>query len=283
MHEKLEKEALWQFGGYGFLIAVTMVMMFPIYWVVVASTLPQSAIFAGGAGELPRLIPGSNFLANAEALAARPEVDFYRSMLNSLVIAVVYTGLALLFCSMGGFALAKYDFKYKRALFMGILGTLLLPTNLLVIPLFLLVSNMGLSNSYWAVILPWAAYPLGIFFMKQAMQSIPDSLLEAARMDGASEFQLYYRVVLPSMKSSLAALAVILFLFQWNLFLWPLVVLREGKYTIPVAISKIMSNDMIAYDQLMVASAMAIVPMFVVFILLQRHFVNGILGGAVKE
>lgn len=282
MHDNFKREALWQFGGYGFLIILTMLMMVPIYWLVIAASVPQSAIFAG-AGELPRLIPGTHFLENAQTLADRTDVDFFGSVVNSILIAVVYTVLALLFCSMGGFAFAKYDFKFKEPLFLGILATLVFPLNLIVIPLFLLVSQIGLANSFWAVILPWAASPIGMFFMRQSMQSIPDSLLEAGRMDGASEFQLFYRVALPTMKSSLAALGVILFLFQWNLFLWPLVVLGKDKHTIPVAISKVSNQEQIAYDQLMLASAVAIIPMFLVFLVLQRHFVKGILAGAVKE
>src|SRR6056297_1737289 len=109
MHDNFKREALWQFGGYGFLILLTMVMMIPIYWLVVAASLPQSAIFSGGS--LPRLIPGTHFLENAQALAARNDVDFFGSILNSIIIAGVYTLLALLFCSMGGFAFAKYDFR----------------------------------------------------------------------------------------------------------------------------------------------------------------------------
>lgn len=281
MHEKAKSEALWKFGGYGLLIITTMFILVPIYWLVMASTLPQTAILSTS-GTFP-LVPGDHFLENARALAARENVGYYRSVLNSILIAGVFTILALIFCSMSGFAFAKYDFKFKEPLFIGILGTLIIPINLLVIPLFLLVSNLNMSNTFAAVILPWAAYPVGIFFMRQSMQSVPDSLLEAARMDGASEFQLYYRVALPTMRSSLAALAVILFLFQWNLFLWPLVVLQEEKYTIPVAITNIMSQQIPAYDQLMVASVIAIVPMLIVFMALQRHFINGILAGAVKE
>lgn len=281
MHDEIRSEALWKFGGYGVLIVATMFILIPIYWLVISSTLPQAKIL--GTEGFPQLLPGSSFMENAEALADRRNVDFYRSVINSTIIAVVYTILSLIICSMSGFAFAKYDFKFKEPLFLAILATLIIPINLLVIPLFLLVANINLSNTFAAVILPWAAYPIGIFFMRQTMQSVPDSLLEAARMDGASEFQLYYRVALPTVKSGMAALAVILFLFQWNLFLWPLVVLQEDKFTIPVAISKIMSQQIPAYSQLMVAAVIAIVPMLLVFIALQRHFVRGILAGAVKE
>ncbi|WP_121743150.1 carbohydrate ABC transporter permease [Natronorubrum halophilum] len=282
MHEKDLNEALWKFGGYGFVIGAVLFVMIPIYWLLIASTLPQTEIL-GNTGSFPRLLPGSHFFDNAQALAERQTVNYYQSVLNSIIVASLYTVLSLILCSMSGFAFAKYDFRFKELIFLAILGTLIIPINLLVIPLFLLVSNMGISNSFAAIILPWAAYPVGIFFMRQTMQSIPDSLLEAARMDGATEFQLYYRVALPAVKSGMAALAVILFLFQWNLFLWPLVVLQEDKFTIPVALTKIMSQQTPAYDQLMVAALIAIVPMLIVFIALQRHFVNGILAGAVKE
>lgn len=282
MHNKIKAEALWKFGGYGFLIVATMFVLVPIYWLLISSTLPETAILST-AGGFPQLLPGTQFLDNAQALAARQNVDYYVSVLNSIIIASVYTVLSLIICSMSGFAFAKYDFRFKEPFFLAILSTLIIPINLLVIPLFLLVSNLNMSNTFAAIILPWAAYPVGIFFMRQTMQSIPDSLLEAARMDGASEFQLYYRVALPTMKSGMAALAVILFLFQWNLFLWPLVVLQKNKFTVPVAISKIMSQQQPAFGQLMVAAVIAIVPMLLVFIALQRHFVRGILAGAVKE
>lgn len=282
MHDKLRAEALWKFGGYGFLVAATLFVVVPLYWLLIASTLSESAILSI-AGGFPRLLPGGHFVDNLRALVARGDVNYLGSVLNSVLIAAVYTVLSLVICSMTGFAFAKYDFRFQNAFFLTILATLIIPINLLVIPLFLLVSKLNLSNTFAAIILPWAAYPVGIFFMRQTMQSIPDSLLEAARMDGASEFQLYYRIALPMMKSGLAALAVILFLFQWNMFLWPLVVLRQEKFTIPVALSKIMSQQQPAFAQLMVAAMIAIVPMLIVFLALQRHFVRGILAGAVKE
>ncbi|MDS0260288.1 carbohydrate ABC transporter permease [Haloarcula sp. S1CR25-12] len=274
-------EAGWRFLGYSFVLLVTLLMIVPIYWIVVASTLPEQAFLSAGTDV--RLLPGSNFLANLDALQARESVDFVQSIWNSVFIAVVYTLLSLVLCSMGGFAFAKYEFKFKEPIFYSILATLTLPIQLLVIPLFLLVSQMGLSNSYWAIILPWAANPLGIFLMRQNMKQIPDALLESARIDGATEFQLYYRIALPTMKSSLAALAIVLFLFQWNLFLFPLVVLEQGKYTIPVAINELIGAQRVYYDQIMVAAALSIIPLFLVFLFLQRHFVSGILAGSVKE
>ncbi|EMA11250.1 carbohydrate ABC transporter permease [Haloarcula marismortui] len=281
MRKQTREEATWRFLGYTFVLLVTLLMMVPIYWIIVASTLPEQAFLSAGTDI--QLLPGANFLANLEALQARESVDFIQSIWNSVFIAVVYTVLSLVLCSMGGFAFAKYEFRFKEPIFYSILATLTLPIQLLVIPLFLLISQMGLTNSYWAIILPWAANPLGIFLMRQNMKQIPDALLESARIDGATEFQLYYRIALPTMKSSLAALAIVLFLFQWNLFLFPLVVLEQGKYTIPVAINELVGAQRVYYDQIMVAAALSIIPLFIVFLFLQRHFVSGILAGSVKE
>jgi lactose/L-arabinose transport system permease protein len=284
------REFGWQLVTYAFLLAAVLVTVVPLYWIVVASTLEEQAFLAAASD--PRMVPGSveQFLANFEALQQRVAVEFLGYDLgflgaigNSVLVATVYTALSLLLCSMGGFAFAKYEFKYKEPIFYAILATLVLPIQLLVIPLFLLMSRIGLTNTYWAIILPWAANPLGIFLMRQNMGSIPDALLESARMDGATEFQVFYRVVLPTMKSSLAALAIVLFLFQWNLFLFPLVILNQDKYTIPVAISDLVGAQRVYYDQIMVAAGLSIVPIFLLFLFLQKYFVSGILAGSVKE
>ncbi|WP_254546007.1 carbohydrate ABC transporter permease [Halomarina pelagica] len=281
MREDDRREGVWRFLTYTVLLAAVVVTLVPLYWIVVAATLPERAFLAAGSD--PRLLPGGHFLENLRALQARENVDFLGSIRNSVFVAVTYTLLSLVLCSMGGFAFAKYEFRFKEPIFYAILATLILPIQLLVIPLFLLVSRIGLTNSFWAIILPWAANPLGIFLMRQNMRSIPDALLESARIDGATEFQLYYRIALPTMKSSLAALAIVLFLFQWNLFLFPLVILDTGKYTIPVAINQLVGAQRVYYDQIMVAAALSIVPIFLLFLFLQKQFVSGILAGSIKE
>lgn len=285
-----QRELAWKVVTYAFLLVAVLVTVVPLYWIVVAATLEEQAFLAAASD--PRLVPGSiaQFVENFAALQARSgteflgyEFGFLAAIGNSVLVAAVYTGLSLVLCSMGGFAFAKYEFKYKEPIFYTILATLVLPIQLLVIPLFLLMSRIGLTNTYWAIILPWAANPLGIFLMRQNMQSIPDALLESARMDGATEFQVFYRVALPTMKSSLAALAIVLFLFQWNLFLFPLVILSQDKYTIPVAISDLVGAQRVYYDQIMVAAGLSIVPIFLLFLFLQKYFVSGILAGSVKE
>lgn len=278
MRRETKKEALWQFGSYIFLLTVTALVLIPIYWMVVAATIPQSEFFTWP----PRLIPGFHYLENFAAL--QENVDFVRSIGNSLLIAVSYTILSLVLCSMAGFAFAKYEFKFKEPLFYFILATLVLPIQLLIIPLFLLMTQLGWTNSYLAVILPWAANPLGIFLMRQNMKAIPDALLESARMDGATEFQLYYKIALPTMLPSLAALAIILFLNQWQAFLYPLVILQEEKmFTIPIALAQLVGQQRVYFDQVMVATSLAIIPIFLTFIFLQQYFIKGILSGSVKQ
>jgi lactose/L-arabinose transport system permease protein len=310
MREETRREGVWQFLTYTFILLGTVVTLVPLYWIVVASTLPESEFLSSTD---PRLLPGGSFFSNLESLQARENVQFLGEFAgvggmseyvqlgpvffaydvwnlwtpgaieNSIFIAVAYTLLSLVLCSMAGFAFAKYEFRFKKPIFYAILATLILPIQLLVIPLFLLMSQLDMTNTYWAIILPWAANPLGIFLMRQNMKSIPDALLESARMDGATEFQLYYKIALPTMKSSLAALAIILFLFQWNLFLFPLVILEQSKYTIPVAINQLVGAQRVYYDQIMVAATLSIVPIFVLFLFLQKQFVSGILAGSVKE
>jgi len=289
-----QRDFAWKVVTYAVLLVATLVTVVPLYWIVVASTLDESAFLSTATD--PRLFPGTSFTENFTSLQERVDVallgfqeilgfklGFLGAIGNSILIATVYTLLSILLCSMAGFAFAKYEFKFKEPIFYTILATLVLPIQLLVIPLFLLMSKIGMTNSYWAIILPWAANPLGIFLMRQNMKSIPDALLESARMDGATEFQVFYRVALPTMKSSLAALSIILFLFQWNLFLFPLVILGQDKYTIPVAISDLIGAQRVYYDQIMVAAGLSIIPIFVLFLVLQRHFVSGILAGSVKE
>ncbi|MFC4987701.1 MULTISPECIES: carbohydrate ABC transporter permease [Saliphagus] len=278
MRSDTKKEGLWKFGAYIFLLTITVLVMIPLYWMIVAATIPQSEFFTWP----PRLIPGTQWLANFEAL--QENVNFLRSMGNSVIIAVSYTALSLVLCSMAGFAFAKYEFRFKEPLFYFILATLVLPIQLLIIPLFLLMVQIGWTNSYLAVILPWAANPLGIFLMRQNMKAIPDSLLESARMDGATEFQLYYKIALPTMLPSLAALAIILFLNQWQAFLYPLVILQDPQmYTIPLALADLVGQQRVYFDQIMVATSLAVTPIFIVFLTMQQYFIKGILSGSVKQ
>jgi len=281
MREARRRRAVAQFLTYIFVLTVTLILIAPLYLMLVAATIPQEQLLS----EPVNLLPGTHFLENFRGMQSLvSDLNFLRSVWNSVFIAVVYTVLSLLLCSMAGFAFAKYEFRLKKPLFYFILATLVLPIQILVIPLFLLMAQIGWTDSYLAIILPWAANPIGIFLMRQNMQSIPDALLESARMDGATELQIFYRIALPTMKSSLAALAIILFLFQWDLFLYPLVILdSEALFTIPLALDSFTGVQRVNFSEIMVGSTLAIVPMMLLFLVLQRQFVSGILAGSLKE
>lgn len=267
-----------KFAVYITLLVVLLATFVPFYWMIVGATNFQEAFF-----QLPpRLYPGSAFFANLDALQAR--FPYIKSIWNSVFVASVYTVFSLFLCSLAGFAFAKYDFKYQKALFLFILSTLVLPIQIMIIPMFLLMVSFNLIDTHIALILPFLANPVGIFLMRQSMMSIPDSWLDAARIDGASEFQIFYRIALPSMKPALAALATVLFITQWNMFLYPLVILRsEELFTIPLAISRLTGFQRVYFDQIMVAATLAIIPMMVFFLLLQKYFVKGIVGSSFQR
>lgn len=259
-----------KFAVYLALLVVVAITFVPLYWMVVAATLPQEAFFT----HPPRMLPGTHFLENLRGLESR--FPYLRSVWNSIFVATVYTVISLFLCALAGFAFAKYEFDYREPLFYFILATLVLPVQIMIIPMYLLMAQFNLLDTHIALILPFLANPVGIFLMRQSMQSIPDSWLDAARMDGASEFQIFYRIALPAMKPMLAALAVILFLSQWNAFLYPLVILEsEELFTIPLAIERLTGHQRIYVDQIMTAATIAIVPMIVLFLWLQEHFVRG--------
>lgn len=257
-------------AAYVVVLLVVVATLLPLYWMFVAATLPQEAFFT----HPPRPYPGTAFFENLAALQER--FPFLRSVWNSVFVATVYTLASLLLCSLAGFAFAKYEFPYRDVLFYLVLATLVVPAQILIVPLYLLMVRIGLVDTHLALILPFLANPVGIFLMRQSMSTIPDSWLDAARLHGMSEPQILYRIVLPSMKPMLAALGVILFLFQWNAFLYPLVVLEsEVLFTIPLAIERLTGYHRVYFDQLMTATTISILPMLVLFVWLQDHFVRG--------
>ncbi|MEU6825432.1 carbohydrate ABC transporter permease [Streptomyces atriruber] len=261
----------------GLAIALAAVLI-PFYWLVIASTHSSAEIF----GSPPPLLPGDQLGENLSSL--QETASFGKVVVNSLLIAVIYTVCAGLVCTLAGYAFAKYRFKGRDWLFGVLLLGLVIPNQVTLIPLFKMMADWQWLNSYQAVIMPNLALPFGIFLMRQSMAALPDELLDSGRMDGCGEFRLFLRVVLPPMKPAVAALAIFLFLFQWNDFIWPLIVLRDNaSYTIPVALAALQGVDDTDYGALLTGTAVAAIPMALVFLALQRHFVSGLLAGAVKE
>ncbi|MFE2444710.1 carbohydrate ABC transporter permease [Streptomyces sp. NPDC059426] len=260
-------------------LAITLAaVVIPLYWLIVASTHSSNEIFDSP----PPLLPGGHLPENLDTL--QRTASFGRVVLNSTLIAAIYTLFAGAACTLAGYGFAKYRFKGREALFGLLMLGLVIPLQVTLIPLFKLMAQLEWLNTYQAVIMPNLALPFGIFLMRQSMAALPDELLDSARMDGCGELRLFWKVVLPPMKPALAALAIFLFLYQWNDFIWPLIVLRDSQsFTIPVALAALQGVNETDYGALLTGTAVAAVPMAVVFLVLQRHFVSGLLAGAVKE
>lgn len=203
---------------------------------------------------------------------------------NSVIVAGATVLGTMLFCSMVGYALAKLDFPGKKMLFVLVMITLMVPGVVTFVPLFVLVSKLGLVSSYPALILPFLAAPIGVFLMRQFMQEIPDELIEAARIDGAGELRIFARIVLPLCGPALATLAILTFLGSWNNFLWPLVVAQsQDMYTLPVALSLYSTGlNSTNYGILLAGSVLVITPVLLLFVFLQRYFIRGITTTGIK-
>jgi multiple sugar transport system permease protein len=250
----------------------------PFVWMVLGSLKSQAELLQTP----PTWIPESPTTGNYTRLWDR--LTFPRFFWNSTLIAVLITVANLVFCSMAGYALAKLHFRGKNLFLLLVLGTLLVPSGVLLVPTFVLMSKLGLVDNLGAVILPAMAGPVGVFLMRQFIMQIPDDLLEAGRVDGASEFFLFWRVVMPLSAPALAALAILTFLPAWNGLIWPLIVLTsQDNYTLPVALAIFSRGQYAAdYGLLMAGSVILVIPVVAIFLLLQRHFTESVAMTGIK-
>jgi lactose/L-arabinose transport system permease protein len=255
-----------------------IVMVGPFVWLIVATTHSTNEIFSAP----PALLPGGHFWANLTGLLTTTQFgDAFR---NSVIVSVVYTAFGMLICSAAGYAFAKFTFRGSGLIFGLIIASLTLPGQVTLVPLFKIMVELGWLNSYQALILPNLALPFGIFLMRQTMQSVPDELIQAARIDGAGEFRTFFQIVLPTMRPALAALAIFMFLGEWNDFVYPLIIQRTpDAYTLPVALATLHGVQSTDYGQLLTGTLISIIPVLALFLFLQRHFVAGLLAGSVKQ
>ena len=264
--------------AYTFLIVVCIASVYPFYWMFIGSTLSDSEIFQFP----PKLLPGSEFMDNLTGLAASAPI--WKGLGNSLFISIVFTISTLYLCAIAGYAFAKYEFKGKNVLFFVVLLTMMLPAQVTLIPLFKMVIGLGWQNQPQAVILPALANAFGVFFMRQNMLGIPTEMIEAARIDGASEISIFHKIILPTSLPSLAALGILSFIQQWGNYLWPLIILQERESTtLPVLLSMLVApGQVVQYGQVLAGAVISIVPVLILFLLLQKYFIAGIYGGSVK-
>lgn len=263
---------------YAVLIAGLAMMIIPFVWMVVSSIKPGLELRAVP----PTWWPERFTLGNYRELFTR--LDFPRYFTNSAVVAFLVTVGNLGICSATGYALAKLRFPGRRALFVLVVGNVMVPPVVTFVPSFVLVSKLGLVNTYAGLVLPNVALAINVFLMRQFMLSIPDELLESARIDGAGEWRIFWQIVLPLSRPALATVGILTFLGSWNNFLWPLVVATtEDKYTLPVALALYSTGQHETdYGLLLAGSVVVVVPVLLVFLVLQRHFVRGIATTGLK-
>lgn len=260
------------------LLAAAALVAFPLVWMVSASLMAPGETSQSP----PPLLPAQPTLHNYRTLFSQLQMGRY--LVNSTLVATAITLLSLLANSMAGYAFAKLRFRGRQRIFRTLISALVIPAQVAMLPLFLILKSLGLVNTYAGVILPSAATIFGIFLVRQYALSVPDSLLEAARIDGASELGIYRRIVVPLLRPILVTLAVFTFLASWNDFLWPLIVLADDdRYTLPVALASLSREHVQDNELMMAGSVVTVVPVLLLFLLLQRYYIEGIVLGGVKE
>ena len=280
------RHALPAVASHTFLVLLTLAFLSPVVWALVSAFKPATKII----GAPLSLDPTHLTLANFTGMFA--DVPIGQGFANTAVVLVL-KGTITLFCApLAAYGFAKYSFPLKNVLFGAVLVTLMLPTIVLIIPLLLEMKELGWVNTYQALILPGSVDAFAIFWMRQVIAVVPDELLDAARMDGCGEFGIFWRIVLPVIRPSLAGLAVLTVMNIYNDFVWPVVIASSQRMaTLQVVLSTLAQNisgNKIGADyatvtgELLAASSVALVPLLIIFILLQRHFINGIIAGSVK-
>lgn len=249
----------------------------PILWTLFSSFKDESDLFAWP----PRLITKLTSV-NYKTVFAKTQLPLF--IRNSFIISISATALTTLISLMGGYALAKYQFRYRKFISNFTLSMLMIPLQVIMVPVYLVLSKVGMINTFWGLIIPPAATPTGIFLAQRYIHSaIPDELLESARIDGASEWRIFFRIVLPLSTPVLAALSVLSFTWRWNDFLWPLIVVGSPRlYTIQLALGMYAGEHIVQWGPLLAMTTISMLPVLIVFLLLQKYFVKGITTGAIK-
>ena len=258
-------------------VLLVLLTLFPLLWMVSVSVMSsgEAAAFP------PPLLPSRATLEHYRELFFDYGVGRY--LLNSALLATLATLLALAFTVPAGYAFAKLRFQGRERIFQLMVGALVIPGQIGTLPLFLFLEQLGLVNTYAGALVPWLAPIFGVFLVRQYALSIPDEMLEAARIDGATEAQIFWKVVLPTLQPILVTFALFVFLGSWNDFLWPLIILTDqSRYTLPVALAALSRESVQDIELMMAGSVITILPVLGLFLVLQRYYIQGLLAGSVK-
>jgi multiple sugar transport system permease protein len=259
-------------------LGVVAISLLPYYWMVSSSLRTMENMFRVPIQWIPDPVNWRSYVVAWHAQ------DFTRYFLNSGFVAVAITLGNLLLCSLAGYSLAKFQYFGRGLLFVLILSTMMLPLEVTMVPLFLIIKRLDWVNSYQGLIVPFLVDGFGVFLMRQYMLGIPKDLIDSARIDGASEFRIFWQIVLPLCKPALIALGVFTFREAWDMYIWPLIIVsRDSLRTLPLAISLFMNSYATAWDQLMAIAVLGTLPMIILFFFLQRAFIQGIAVTGLKE
>lgn len=261
---------------YVVLIVGALIMIFPFVWTVVTSITPGASLTT-----TPKLIPDNPSLS--PYLELFRNVPFARVILNSLIIAIAGTVMQVVTSAMAAYAFARMPFRGRGAIFVLYLATMMIPFQVLIVPLFAEMKMLGLINTYLGAILPTIASAFGVFLLRQAMSTVPYDLDQAATLDGAGHFRIFFQIILPLVRPAIATLTVFAFLNTWNSFLWPLIILRDPlMQTLPVALTSLQGEYATQWDVLMAGSVVSIIPMFALYVFAQKYIVQGVAGTGLK-
>lgn len=273
-----KKRSISKVFTYMLLIAGSLFSLFPFYWMFVIATNPTHVV-----NKIPpAMFPGGDLVKNFQNVLGN--IDFFRALLNSFIVSTAVTISVLFLCSLAGYAFAKLRFRGKNLLFIFILVTMMVPSQLGLIPSYIIITKLNWLNDLRAVIVPGMVNAFGIFWMRQYIkESVPDELIEASKIDGCSQFRIYWNVVVPLLLPAFATLGIITYMSIWNDFMWPLVVLKDSSmHTIQVAIRSLNDAYVRDYGMVMSGTFWSTVPLVVIFLIFNKFFIDSLTKGAVK-
>lgn len=262
-------------------ILIGIIMIFPIYYLLMGSFQRSDTLF----GSAMKLIydPSIMGLDNYFSIFAYKGGIYLSWYKNSVLIAVIFTIVSLFFSSMVGYGLGAYDFRFKNVIFVMVMFVMMIPLEILMLPLYKLIINLGIIDSYRGVILPFMVAPVAIFFFRQYVSGISKEFMEAARIDGCTEFGIFFKIISPVMKPAFGAMTILLAMQQWNSFIWPLIVLRSNThFTLTIGIASLISPYSANYEVMYTGCILAILPILILFVFNQRYFISGLTAGGVK-
>lgn len=262
---------------YAVMAVTTFILLFPFYWILITAVKPVSEIFAFP----PKLWPSSFIWSNFVQVMQVANFGVYFK--NSSIVTFCATSITVCINLLAGYAFAKYKFRFQNFLFLLVLSTLMIPLQVIMIPNFIIISSLGLVNTYTGLILPPCAEAFGLFLSRQFMSELPNELIESGRIDGASEFSIFRNIILPNTRSLISVLVIFTVMWRWNDFQWPLIILSDKKmYTVQVGLAMLNGVNYVNWNHLMSAALLSIVPVIVVFFIFQKQFVQGIASTGIK-